>query len=129
MPLACPLNRCSSVKHRVVRARTEIRAEHGIQRERALQQRSVEGLFEHVEDIDAGDAQELAHRIAAEQADIQAQHRGGHRVRTAAAGDARRTAVVLLAEHAREFQHLRVIVGERRAVLLRQRDPRRACRH
>ena len=47
--LAWPLSRCSSVEHGVVRARAEIRAEHGVQRERALEQRGLEGLLEHVD--------------------------------------------------------------------------------
>ncbi len=55
-------------EHRVVRARAEVRAEHGVERERALEQRRLEDLLEHVVDVDAGDAQELAHVVAAEHA-------------------------------------------------------------
>ena len=102
---------------RVVGAWAEIRAEHGVERQRALQQRRLEGLLEHVEDVDAGDAQELPHRIAAQPADVEAQHRRGDELRAAAAADPRRAPVVLLPEHARKAQHAVVVFGERRPVL------------
>ena len=120
-PPAWPDRRCSSVEHGVVRARSEVRAQHGVERERALEQRRLEDLLEHVVDVDAGDAQELAHVLAAEQADVEAERGRAHEVRAPAAAEPRRLAVVLLRQDARELQHARVVLGEPGAVVVGQR--------
>ena len=96
-------------EHGIVRARPEVRAEHGVEGERALEQRRLEDLLEHVVDVDAGDAQELAHVLAAEQADVEAERGRAHEVGAPAAAEARGLAVVLLRQDARELQHARVV--------------------
>ena len=101
----------------VVRSRPEIRAEHGIQGQCALQQRRVEGFLEHVEDVDAGDAQEFAHVVAAEAPDIETEHRGCDRVRATAAQYPGRAPAVLLREDPREAQHPGMMTGQRGAVI------------
>ena len=108
-------------EHGIVRARAEIRAEHGVEGERALERRRLEDLLEHVVDVDARDAQELAHVVAAEEPDAEAELRRAHQVGAIAAAEPRRLAVVLLGEDPREFQHPRVVVGEALAVRVRDR--------
>jgi hypothetical protein len=103
----------------IVRARTEVRPEHRVERERALEERRLEELLEHVKDVDAGDAQELAHVVAAEQADVEPEHRRAHEVGAPAAAEPRGAAVVLLRDHAREAQHPCVVCRESLAVAFR----------
>ncbi len=116
--LPAPLKRCSSVSTELFERGPRFAPSTASSASAPFSNGVVEGLLEHVEDIDAGDAQELAHRIAAEQPDIEAEFRGAHGIGPRAARDARRAAVVLLAEHARELEHLCVIVGERRVSAL-----------
>ena len=53
-------------QHRARRARTEVRAEHGIEAQRAFERRGIEVLFQQIVDIHAADAQQLAHVAPAE---------------------------------------------------------------
>ena len=121
VPLATPESRCRSVtrecmtvprQHGVVGTRRKVGAEHCIEGQRGLQRRRFERLFDHVEDIDTGDAHELAHVVATEAADVPAQEGGADEIGTATAEQSRRNAVVLLAEHARELEHGRVMRGQ-----------------
>jgi hypothetical protein len=59
------------VEHGVVGARAGVRAEHAVERERALEQVAVELLFEDVIHVDGRDAQQLAHVVAVEAPDVE----------------------------------------------------------
>ena len=114
-------------EHGVVGTRRQVGAEHGIEGQRGLQRRRFEGLFDDVEDVDARDAQELAHVVTAESADVAAQQRRADGIGTSAAQQSRRNAVVLLAEHARELEHASRDAWPARRDPLRSRDRLRAC--
>ena len=97
-------------QHGVVGARAEVRAQHRVQRERAFQERRLEDFLEDVEDVDAGDAQELAHVLAAEQADVEPEHRRADEVdaRRRRAAAARGCAAC---DDVGEVQHPRAVVS------------------
>ena len=79
-------------QHRARRARTEIRAEHGVEPESALEQRRLEVLLEQVVHVHPADAQELAHVVAAESADLPAESRERRVVLPVGGAEARRYA-------------------------------------
>ncbi len=109
-------------QHRIVRAGAQVGTQHCVQCQCSLQQRRLECLFENVEDVDAGDAQKLAHGIAAETPHVQTQHRRGHQLTAPAPRKPWWPTVVLLSQHARKRQHLRVIFRQGSAVRIRQRS-------
>ena len=60
-------------QQRIGRARAEMRAEHRIEGDDALQAVILQFVIEHVGDIDQHEAQEFAHVVAAEAPDLEAE--------------------------------------------------------
>jgi hypothetical protein len=60
-------------QHRSRRTRTEIRAEHGVEPQRAFENIGLEVLLEQIEDVHPADPQQLAHVAPTEPADLPTQ--------------------------------------------------------
>ena len=70
-----------------------MRAEHGIERDRAFQKRVFETLRQFVMNIHADQTQELLHFFFAEAANIQAEHRQGGKILPLPGSETRRSLV------------------------------------
>ena len=126
-PLASPLRRCSSVSTELFERGPRFVPSTASSASAPFSSGDLEGLFEHVEDVDAGDAQELAHRSRAEHggcpgpASPQPIASDAPAAERCAAG----ACCAACRARARTRSMLRAIVGERGAVLVRQaRRPR-----
>ena len=70
---ACPLSRCSSASTELFERGPRFVPSTASSASAPLSSGVSKCLLEHVEDVDAGDAQELAHVVAAEPADVEAE--------------------------------------------------------
>ncbi len=96
-------------QHRARRARTEVRAEHGIEPQRAFERRGVEVLFEQIVNIHAADAQQLAHVAAPQLAYLPADAQQRQSIRPSRQSEARRYPREHRRERRGEAPHSRAI--------------------
>src|SRR5207245_8384340 len=89
-------------EHRARRARTEVRAEHGIECQRAFEERQAEALFEQIVHAHAADAQQLAHVASPEPADAPAEPEQRTGLAPAFGAEARRRVAEHRMQRARE---------------------------
>ena len=75
VPLARPESRCSSASTELLERGERLVPSTASKASAAFSAGDLEGLLDDVEDVDAGDAQELAHVVAAETADVEAEQR------------------------------------------------------
>ena len=85
-----------------------MRAEHGIEAQRAAQQRAVEALGDLVVDIDADQAQERAHLVPAESPQVESQARECREITELPGAEARRRRIQVGVEQVCETHHLPV---------------------
>ncbi len=113
---AAPAEPMQGSEHAVIGAGAQVTAEHRIQSKRALQQRVLQTLLQHVEDVDAGDAQKLSHVLATQQPDIQPHPADTQQVRPVATPQARRSAAIELRQQRGKPGHPVAVRPKRRLI-------------